>query len=89
MRFKQNLCYQPYFFQTNMEQTKFIVANDHDAIYVNLNTRNLTDLDCAFDIKQIQSIIYDVEEEEFYFLCNMKSGVTGFYLLKFPQDDPT
>jgi hypothetical protein len=30
-----------------------------------------------------------MEDQEFYFLCNYKEGNLGFFLIRFPQDDPT
>lgn len=40
-------------------------------------------------INNIKSIIYDAEETDFYFLCNWKEGETGFFLIKFSEEDPT
>jgi hypothetical protein len=89
IKFGETLSTQPNFFQTNIDQTRFVVANDEDGIYINLEKKTTIDLDEIYDVKEIQSIIYDAEDEEFYFLCNIRNGITGFYLIKFPQDDPT
>ena len=64
------------------------MANEQQGIYLSLQDKKQVDLDQVFDASQIQSIIYDVEDEEFYMLCNMLNGQTGFYLFKFAQDDP-
>jgi len=50
--------------------------------------KNEIDLDQAFNITDIKSILYDEEDEEFYLLANRSGGIIGFYLMKFPVNDP-
>lgn len=47
------------------------------------------DLDELYNIDQIRSVIYDAEDEEFYVLVNSKDEKIGFYLVKYPREDPT
>ena len=42
-----------------------------------------------YNIDEVRQLIYDLEEEEFYILTNKKEENMGFFLLKFPKEDPT
>lgn len=65
-----------------------MVANDIDGIYINFDDQTTMDLDDLFQSQAIKSVIYDIEDQEFYFLCNEKNGVIGFFLIKFNWDNP-
>ena len=39
-------------------------------------------------MKSIKAVIYDIEDEDFYLLCNENKGIIGFFLIKFNQKDP-
>ena len=67
----------------------FTIASALDGIYINMKKNQYIDLDELYGIDQIRSVIYDIEDEEFYILANCKSEKIGFYLLKYPKEDPT
>lgn len=67
----------------------FTIASALDGIYINRKKNQYIDLDELYGIDQIRSVIYDIEDEEFYILVNCKSEKIGFYLLKYPKEDPT
>lgn len=71
------------------EQNVYTIASALDGVYINLKKKQYVDLDELYSIDQIRSIIYDAEDEEFYILTNCKEEKIGFYLLKYPKDDPT
>ena len=67
----------------------FTIASAVDGIYINRKKNQYVDLDELYTIDCIRSVIYDAEDEEFYILTNCKEEKMGFYLLKFPREDPT
>lgn len=46
------------------------------------------DIDEAFTITDIKSLIYDEEDQMFYLLANRSNGIIGFFLMRFPVSDP-
>jgi hypothetical protein len=58
-------------------------------MYIDMKKGIEVDIDEAFDITDIKSIIYDDEEQEFYLLANKSNGIIGFFLMKFPIHDPS
>ena len=88
MKFEEPLTTQPTFFCSNEDQNRFVAANDVDGIYIDFEKRTTMDLDDLFQSQAIKSVIYDLEDREFYFLCNEKNGNIGFFLIKFAWDDP-
>ena len=46
------------------------------------------DFNELYGVQSIKSILYDREDEAFYFLCNKRNGFIGFYLYKFSERDP-
>ena len=69
-KFDDPLLSQPNFFQMNSDQTIFVLSSDIDGIYVNIKTDEQVDLDELYIISNIKQIIFDAEDQEFYFLCN-------------------
>ena len=53
-----------------------------------METENIIDLDDLFGLKGIQSIVFDEEDELFYFLASKKCGIIGFFLVKFDMMNP-
>jgi hypothetical protein len=64
------------------------VSNDKDGIYCDLEAGVTLDLDDLFQAQEIRAIIFDIEEEEFYVLCNERNGESGFFLIKFEDRQP-
>lgn len=64
------------------------MSSQSDGLYINLRTGTEIDIDEAFSISDIKSLIYDQEDQMVYILANRCKGVIGFYLMRFPIDDP-
>jgi hypothetical protein len=79
---------QPNHFVSNELQDIFVVASEDDGVWVNLRERNDVDLDEHFNVGCITQIVYDQEENFFYFLANRKNGQIGFFLIKFCERNP-
>jgi len=45
-------------------------------------------MDEMYGIGQIKQILNDPEDKIFYFLCNCKDGITGFFLIKLSEMNP-
>ena len=89
VKFDVSLIVQPMFFEIDPDQQVFTIASAYDGIYINRKKNQYVDLDELYSIDQIRSVIYDTEDEEFYILTNCKEEKMGFYLLKYPKEDPT
>lgn len=61
-RFSIPLINQPEFFQMNDDQSIAIISSQDDGIYYNFHTKETTDLDRLYQIKNIKEIIYDHED---------------------------
>jgi len=66
-----------------------LLASQSDGIWINKKNNTEIDIDQEFDISDIKSLLYDEEDQVFYLLANRKKGIIGFYLMKFPVNDPT
>ena len=66
-----------------------MLASQSDGIWINKKNNTEIDIDQEFDISDIKSLLYDEEDQVFYLLANRKKGIIGFYLMKFPVNDPT
>ena len=65
------------------------MSSQTDGLYIDLKKGKEIDIDEAFNITDIKSIIYDDEEQEFYLLANRNNGIIGFFLMKFSIYDPS
>ena len=65
-----------------------MVSNLQDAIHINLDNSDETDLDEIYHIQDIKEIKYDEEDKEFYVLANKQFEKLGFFLLKFNAFNP-
>ena len=65
-----------------------MVSSPEDAIYVNLRTNEEFDLDDLTGIGLLKQIIYEKKSKSFFLLANSLEGRLGFFVLKFPEDDP-
>lgn len=65
-----------------------MLASIDDSIYISLESEIEVDIDEEYDIKQIETIVFDVEDRIFYLLANKYKDYIGFILLKVSEDDP-
>lgn len=68
-----------------------IVASQDDSLYINTQknqTMGQVDIDKLYDIKSIQEIIYDHEDNVFYILANKFQGKLGFFLIRVNENNP-
>jgi hypothetical protein len=65
-----------------------LLASHDDSIYISLNSEVEVDIDEEYEIKQIETIVYDSEDECFYILSNRYKDYIGFILLKLSENDP-
>lgn len=66
-----------------------MLASTNDGIWFNENTDEEVDLDETFHVDNIKDIVFDEEDQEFYFMSNKKNGMIGMFLVKFSGTDPT
>ena len=60
----------------------FLLASIDDSIYISLESEIEVDIDEEYDIKQIETIVFDNEDRCFYLLANKYKDYIGFILLK-------
>jgi hypothetical protein len=87
-KFEVSLFSQPLNFVSNENQTIFCVSSFTDGVWINIEKGIEVDLDETYRVGCVMSIIFDQEEKKFYFLCNTKNNIIGFYLIKFDEKDP-
>jgi hypothetical protein len=72
---------QPSSFISDSDQRIFVISSYHDSLWVDLDQNIDCDLDETFDVGAIVKVIYDQEEQKFYFLANIRNGILGYYLI--------
>ena len=72
---------QPSSFVSDTDQRIFVISSYHDSLWVDLDQNIDCDLDETFDVGAIVKVIYDQEDQKFYFLANIRNGILGYYLI--------
>lgn len=85
-RFKNHLNDKPHFGIFDLDQRKFIITSDEDALYVDMEQQQEIDLDEKEKISMIQNIVAD--RQTFYVLANRRKGKLGFYIFTIDMSDP-
>ena len=65
-----------------------MLASINDGIWYDAEADREMDLDELYKVDYIKQIVYDYEEKNFYFLCNKKKELVGFFLFKFRESNP-
>ena len=86
-KFKEKLKMQPEFFNTDFDQSIFVICSDTDGIYYNSNTGEEQDIDDLYNITSIKEIIYDKDESVFFLLANKFEEKLGLFLIRFDTQD--
>ena len=68
--------------------TVFAISSSQDGVLIDTEKQTEVDLDELFEVIDILSLQYDMEDKKFYFLCNSLKSIIGFYLIAFDERDP-
>lgn len=60
-----------------------MVASRQDGIWADVKNGKEVDLDEEYEVGLIQDVVFDQDDGQFYFLCNMRQAKIGFYLIRF------
>lgn len=60
----------PTFFSISCSQKQFVIASATDGFWFDKDTDKEVDLDELYSVDLIRNIIYDEEDNKFYFLTN-------------------
>ena len=87
-KFKPALLTQPQYYCQSANQKIHVLASINDGIWYDAEDDREMDLDELYKVDYIKQIVYDYEEKNFYFLCNKKKELVGFFLFKFRESNP-
>lgn len=87
-KFNPALLCQPEIFRSNTNQDIFIAASRQDGIWADVKNGKEVDLDEEYEVGLIQDVVFDKDDCQFYFLCNMRQGKVGFFLIRFQEQTP-
>ena len=87
-RYSEAFLNQPSSFVSNLNQRIFVISSYHDSLWVDLDQDIDCDLDETFDVGAIVKVIFDLEDDRFYFLANLRNGILGYYLIQFDSKNP-
>lgn len=73
---------------TNTLQRIIIVVSEHKCLYIDKFNGNEIELTTMHNISEVQFVIHDREEKEFYILANRNGEKLGVYILKIEEDEP-
>lgn len=73
----------------NTEQKICLTASNDDGIYTDIEKNIEIDMDEAYSVQMIKEIIYDPDEDMFYFLSNKFEEKLGFFVIRVKENDPT
>ena len=87
-KFKTELNKQPQFFEMNTEQKICLTASNDDGIYTDIDKDIELDMDETYSVQMIKEIIYDADEDMFYFLSNKYEEKLGFFVIRINENNP-
>ena len=79
---------QPCLFQTNADQTIFLVASPQDCLYIDVKRNIEVDMDDEHNLKNFNTILFDAEDNQIYIIANKLNGELGFFILRLEGKDP-
>ena len=86
-RYQFELKDKPHFGIFDLEQRKFIITSDEDALYVDMDKKEEINLDDQEGISSIQNIVAD--KSTFYILANKRDNRLGIYIFSMDMNNPT
>ena len=79
---------QPKLFETNADQTIFLVASPKDCLYIDVKRKIEVDIDDEHNLKNFNTVLFDAEDNQIYIIANKLYGELGFYILRLDGNDP-
>jgi len=73
---------QPSLFETNSDQTIFLVASPKDCLYIDIKKNVEVDIDDEHGLKNFNTIMFDAEDNQIYIIANKLHGELGFFILR-------